>query len=259
MPGVDSSTDLIQRLARPLEPVPTGLAPVLPEVEGIRCLAFDIYGTLLISERQCARSAQNALMEAHNLPEPHSSLEELIARRHREARAKGILHPEVDIREIWHELYPDHDPVELALHYEMLAHHVWPMPGLDLPDEVLIAVVSNAQFYTPLILKALTPLPIPPDLAFYSYLHRRAKPGLFLFEELKKTLATRNISPSEVLYLGNDHKKDILPAKQIGFRTALFAGDARSLVFHPEAPPPDAMITHLSQLSSLSGVSSLTS
>lgn len=255
---MESPSSLIHNLSDPLEPIPTGLKPVLSLLQGIRCLAFDIYGTLLISERQCPQSAMEALVVAHGLPKPKFSLEDLIAHHHARAQSEGIKYPEVEIRDIWRELYPDHNSERLALHYELLSHHVWPMPGLQLPSDLEIAVVSNAQFYTPLILEALRPLPISPDLAVYSYQHLQAKPGLFLFEKLKKALSRRNILPSEVLYLGNDHKKDLLPAKKTGFRTALFAGDARSLAFSSGASPPDAVITHLSQLSSLSGVSSLT-
>lgn len=33
----------------------------------------------------------------------------------------------------------------------------------------------------------------------------------------------------EIFYLGNDWKKDVVPATAVGFRTGLFAGDVRSL------------------------------
>ena len=243
---------------RPLEPIPTGLEPALPRLEGIRCLALDIYGTLLMSERQCPQKAMAGLIAAHQLPKTDpSSLDTIIARHHANARTEGILYPEVDIRHIWKELHPQHDSETLALHYELLAHNVWPMPGLLLPDDLLIAIISNAQFYTPLILEVIRPLPVQADLTLYSYQYLQAKPAPFLFQTLKKNLALRNISPSEVLYLGNDHFKDILPAKAAGFRTALFAGDKRSLVTNRNESPPDAVITHLSQLSSLFRVSSL--
>ena len=252
---MNSPSSLIQKLTRPLEPVPTAIKPVLPNLEGIRCLALDIYGTLLISERQCPEKAMQSLIEAHHLPPPRSTLDTLIARHHAKAHSEDIKYPEVEIREIWKELFPDHDSETLALHYELLSHHVWPMPGLELPDDLVIAVVSNAQFYTPLILDVIQPLQLDPEFTIYSYQHFQAKPSLFLFETLKKALSLRNILPAETLYLGNDHEKDILPAKQVGFQTALFAGDALSFGFNPVASAPDAMITHLSQLSSLLGVS----
>ena len=42
-------------------------------------------------------------------------------------------------------------------------------------------------------------------------------------------LASDKIEPAEVLYIGNDVRNDIRPAESVGFRTGLFAGDARSL------------------------------
>lgn len=248
---------LIRDSSEPLEPIPTNQQPLLRKFEGIRCLAFDVYGTLLISERQCAESAMAALLKKHQLPRPERSLLELIRRDHLRANRDGTEFPEVEIRELWAELHPTANHERLALDYEMLAHRVWPMPGLELPKNMEMALVSNAQFYTPLILRALTTITINPDLCFFSYQYRQAKPGTFLFDELKKALATRNIRPSEVLYIGNDHQKDIVPARAVGFRTVLFGGDARSLSYHPDLPAPDAIITHLSQLPSLYGVSSL--
>ena len=46
---------------------------------------------------------------------------------------------------------------------------------------------------------------------------------------------------------------DIYPARQLGFQTALFAGDARSLRLRPEDPrcsdlPVDIILTDLGQL-----------
>jgi putative hydrolase of the HAD superfamily len=64
----------------------------------------------------------------------------------------------------------------------------------------------------------------------------------------------RNIAPAEALYLGNDARKDIHPAASLGFRTALFAGDARSLRLRESEPgllPPDAILTELSQIISI--------
>jgi putative hydrolase of the HAD superfamily len=37
------------------------------------------------------------------------------------------------------------------------------------------------------------------------------------------------LSTAACLYVGNDMLNDIYPAKQLGFQTALFAGDKRSL------------------------------
>jgi len=50
-----------------------------------------------------------------------------------------------------------------------------------------------------------------------------------MFEAAAKNLRNMNISGHSVLYIGNDMLNDIYPAKMVGFKTALFAGDARSL------------------------------
>ena len=60
-------------------------------------------------------------------------------------------------------------------------------------------------------------------------MHRRAKPGTFLYEHAAERLAGKGVEPRDVLYVGNDLLNDCTPAQQVGFRTALFAGDARSL------------------------------
>jgi putative hydrolase of the HAD superfamily len=56
-----------------------------------------------------------------------------------------------------------------------------------------------------------------------------------------------------VLYVGNDLLNDVLPASKIGFRTALFAGDRRSLRWRENdsrtsGVTPDVVITRLADL-----------
>ena len=41
--------DIFRRHARPLEPIAADAAWLLPRLEGVRAVMFDIYGTLLIS------------------------------------------------------------------------------------------------------------------------------------------------------------------------------------------------------------------
>ena len=53
--------------------------------------------------------------------------------------------------------------------------------------------------------------------------------------------------------MGNDMLNDILPARSVGFRTALFAGDKRSLRLRRDDPrcnnlKPDMILTDLIQL-----------
>ena len=77
--------------------------------------------------------------------------------------------------------------------------------------------------------QTLEELAFPPEMQYYSYQYGRAKPDEFLFREAVAGLDRKGISPSESLYVGNDMLNDIMPAAKMGFRTALFAGDRRSL------------------------------
>jgi putative hydrolase of the HAD superfamily len=56
-----------------------------------------------------------------------------------------------------------------------------------------------------------------------------------------------------VLYIGNDIRNDIWPADRLGCRTALFAGDARSLRLREDDErlsdvKPDRVVTALGQI-----------
>lgn len=121
-----------------------------------------------------------------------------------------------------------------------------------------LGIVSNAQFYTPelfpaLLGRTLEELGFDSELQFYSYQSGEAKPSKALYEQAYDRLSQRGFAVHEVLYMGNDLLNDVLPASQVGFRTALFAGDARSLRMRPDDPRvagllPDLVVTELSQL-----------
>jgi putative hydrolase of the HAD superfamily len=156
------------------------------------------------------------------------------------------------------------DPAHLAVEFEARANPVWPMPGLQpCLDELvrrglILGLISNAQFFTPslfsaLIGKTLDELGFAAGLRYYSYEHRHAKPSDWMYRLASKRLASQGIHPTEVLYIGNDMRNDVLPATQVGFRTALFAGDTRSLRLRENDPSlgktkPDAIILDLLQI-----------
>ena len=194
------------------------------------------------------------------------------------SRRAGIDYPEVDIVELWGEVLAElarrgviqeaagrvTDLKRLAVEYEARANPCWPMPHLpECLDRIrlgglMLGLVSNAQFYTPELFEALTGKPaedwgFQPDLQYYSYRYGCAKPGLGLFRRAVETLGDRRIAPGEVLYVGNDMLNDVFATFQVGLRTALFAGDARSLRRRDgqgqlEAVSPDLVLTDLSQL-----------
>jgi len=79
-----------------------------------------------------------------------------------------------------------------------------------------------------------------------------------MFNRAKAVLFDMGIPAASVLYVGNDMRNDILPAKAVGFKTALFAGDRRSL--RPRKSDdccrdlsPDLIVTDLQQLIAKTG------
>jgi putative hydrolase of the HAD superfamily len=258
--------NIIRQHCRPLEPIPTGTEPRLSRLTGIRVVLFDVYGTLLISssgdlsaDREAtAEAALVAAMRAVGLSlscggdEAIGCYRNQIETEHQRARAAGIEYPEVDIVEIWRGALADlhnrgHlgenwrgvDLARLAVEYEVRANPVWPMPHAGECLASLSAtglglgLVSNSQFVTIDLMKVLLGedrgFAWDPELLFYSFEHGRAKPGLDLFRLATETLRGRGVEPAAVVYVGNDMLNDMFTASRIGFRTALFAGDGRSL------------------------------
>ena len=274
--------EIIRRLSRPSKPAPSALQPVLPPLSGIKAVVFDIYGTLFSSscgdlQSPPGRKAENMLLSILRDcgitppagPTPLTTrLHDLIKREHEEAQAKGNPSPEIEIRDLWGKILdlPPGPMIEsIALRYECGVNPVWPMPGAgDLlstlrHEGLALGLISNAQFYSPMLFPALLGLDLPElgftsDLCIYSYQHGIAKPDPGLYEILRVRLSQQGIEPGETLYLGNDALKDIDPATRLGFTTALFAGDNRSLRLYPdrdELLPPDAILTHLNQVPGL--------
>jgi putative hydrolase of the HAD superfamily len=196
---------------------------------------------------------------------------------HRRARERGIEYPEVDIVAIWRrtiedlrergllDVAPDEaDLQRVAVEYEVRTNPGWPMPGVAACLEALrardlpLGIISNAQFFTPLLFPALLSrsletLGFSPRLQFYSYQVGSAKPGLALYERAAAAVAASGWCSHNVLFIGNDMLNDVAAARQVGFRTALFAGDGRSLRARDGDPRvegvrPDLVVTHLSQL-----------
>ena len=94
---------------------------------------------------------------------------------------------------------------------------------------------------------------IPESLRIISADKKAKKPSETLFKAAVAAASARGISPSEVLHVGSNIVRDIAPAKKVGFRTALFAGDRNSLAATPEqlkdpATRPDVLLTDLPQI-----------
>jgi putative hydrolase of the HAD superfamily len=294
----DCSSEIFRRHFRPLLPIATGETPVLRKLAGIRCVLFDLYGTLFISASGEVGSAEQpgagpacapqdalaaslaalGIAASASVGRGAEYLLRAIEASHAQSRQAGIYFPEVDIVAIWQgvlarlveegliEQPPGQpiDPKRLAAEYEARVNPCWPMPNVqsclaELRGRgLLLGIVSNAQFYSRGLFEALLGQPaeswgFDPQLQYYSYEHGQAKPGLALDRLAAEALAHRGIAPAEVLYVGNDMLNDVLPAAKLGFRTALFAGDARSFQRRHadeqlEEISPELVLTDLAEL-----------
>ena len=270
----------INKYLHPMTPLPTSLSARGDLRQSIGCILFDIYGTLFISgSGDISLSQQNSLpyeqlaqlLTKYAISHPPrqilDKLYERIEIRHAVLGNRGVDHPEVIIEDIWRQVLEIDDPTiirQFAVEFELIANPAFPMPNLESmlsacrQTDLLLGIISNAQFYTPLLFKwflysEIEDLGFDPGLLFYSYQYEEAKPSPTLFKMAAEKLGSKGIQPVSVLYVGNDMLNDIYPAHAIGFQTALFAGDRRSLRLRTDDPrcinlKPDLVLTDLGQL-----------
>lgn len=79
------------------------------------------------------------------------------------------------------------------------------------------------------------------------------KPSETLMRHAVAALASQGIKPDEALHVGSRITRDIVPARRVGMRTCLYAGDKASLEATPEmlrdpAQRPDVLVTDLNQV-----------
>ena len=208
----------------------------------------------------------------------HQRFIDFILDRHEQLKKQDFKYPEVDILSIWHRLLSELSLtgvielqlnaevlVKTALRYELTSNPTWLMPdALSVLRELgkrgfILGIVSNAQFYTQLILEtlfdsSLYELGFAADAISWSYLHNYAKPSSDLFSGVLKNLQKGGIAPEKVIYVGNDMLNDVSTASSLGLGTVLFAGDRRSLRLRKaenhqlQTCKPDAIITVLRDL-----------
>jgi len=263
-----------------MTPIPTGVPSKLEKMKPFSAILFDVYGTLLISRageigfdrKMSNRNAQvKDLLDRFGIdatPDQLAArLREAISRAHAKSRRQGIIHPEVDIVQVWIEVLGAtvvSVAEEFAMEYELIVNPTYPMPGLRpllaacRARALPVGIISNAQFYTPRQLSFflgadMTRCGFDERLLFFSWQAGYAKPSPFMFQRAKATLAKMGIPPDATLYMGNDMRNDIFPAAAVGFVTALFAGDQRSLRLREADEQcrhlqPDLIVTDLQQL-----------
>jgi len=297
-PSQAALVEQIRLLSKPLRPRPTGVRPRLPKLKDIRAVLFDVYGTLFISGSgdvgtDAPAGRANAFAAAlraggFTVAAPAvclcgpALLRKAILHAHKASRARGIRHPEVRIDRLWTRLLRGLAAqgrirgrmtrtavLRTAVAYECLINPTWPMPGVSDALEALgarglkLGLVSNAQFFTPLLFDALLgrsprELGFMSRLCIWSFQHGHGKPSpKLLAMALRRLKQHHGVRPREVVYIGNDMLKDIQPAAELGCRTALFAGDRRSLRLRKEIATghlrPDAIVTRLDQLLQILG------
>lgn len=284
------------QLSTPMQPEQTGTEPKLRLLQGIRAVVYDFYGTLFISGvgdigiddgASDAKLLKQALLgsgvEIQSPDAGKAGFEKynrIVNREITRLKNEGIPWPEPDIRTVWkdvlQEMFRENlvsgsaDISDLArrmsVEFEARMNPVWPMP--DAADtlswfrdrNILQGIISNSQFYTPIVLEALTGrsldnLGFDRRLLHWSYEEKMKKPGLDFYRNYLKKVrsADESLSASEILFVGNDMLKDVYPAASVGMKTALFAGDRRSLKWRTEDErcknlEPDLVITSLGQL-----------
>ncbi|MCG2659773.1 MAG: HAD family hydrolase [Kiritimatiellae bacterium] len=284
----------IRALVHPLASKLTGVRPKIRHLAGIKAVLFDVYGTLLISgsgdisygtEANKTREFMAAVQAVGwNVDDTQTAAlfvaawqQKIRALRHN-LRRDGITYPEINIEQVWREVLTSwHNKQQrgnqfgrdyirrLAIEYECRVNPVWPMPGLSdvLPRlkaaGLILGIVSNAQFFTPLALAAFpetgwTSGLFDKRLCAWSYRWKEAKPSSRMLKVILYRLSRyHGITPSETLVVGNDMRNDILPASRLGCPTVLFAGDARSLRWRAEKPEcravtPSLILTRMAQL-----------
>jgi putative hydrolase of the HAD superfamily len=272
--------DMISEYITPVSPVPTSLTPSGKLEEKIEVILFDLYGTLFISRSGDIGMAKKKSPQTEKLEkllqkfgikkDPQSILNRFYAaieNQHELLKEQGVDFPEVEIDQIWMRVLEIDDLESVrafAVTFELVANPVYPMPNLETmlsacrDSNVLMGIISNAQFYTPYLFNWFLGSPpenlgFCPDLILYSYKFGYAKPSTFMFQIASERLKHMDISVRSALYIGNDMLNDMYPAKQAGFKTGLYAGDARSLRLRQNDPKckdlsVDLVITDLIQL-----------
>ena len=197
----------------------------------------------------------------------------------RRLKDMGIIYPEPDIRKVWRNVLNqmlaeeliesptsgDHHE-RMSVEFEARMNPIWPMPDLDKTLEGIrkkklsLGIISNSQFYTPIAFEALAGKSLEeygfePELLHWSFEEQMKKPSELFYERFmrKAKSFSSGIKAGEILYVGNDMLKDVYPAAKLGMKTALFAGDKRSLKWRRDDNrckdlEPDLVITELVQL-----------
>lgn len=284
-----------RELSKPLDRIDTGTMPKLQRLEDIRVIAYDFYGTLFISGVgdigvddgdpdeeilfEVLSAAGIEIRKSNVAKEGFKIYNRVVEKMISDLKSRDIEYPEPDIRLVWKEVLntmESNDLIKLrdrgelsdliSIEFEARMNPVWPMPNVTETlhyfknKGYIQSIISNSQFYTPIVLEALTgqtlnELGFSEELLHWSFEEKMKKPGIMFYENYLKKLYRfdKELKPEHILYIGNDMLKDVYPAQTVGMKTAIFAGDERSLKWRKEDSRcnkilPDLIITDFSQL-----------
>jgi FMN phosphatase YigB (HAD superfamily) len=97
---------------------------------------------------------------------------------------------------------------------------------------------------------------IPPRFQILSHEVGVRKPSLQLLRHALAVLGQEGISADQVLHIGSRISQDVVPARRVGMKTGLFAGDKGSLQATPEqlkdpTSRPDVLLVQLDQIAEI--------
>lgn len=282
----------IKQLSTPLTKEKIDHTINLHSIDNIKCVALDFYGTMFISEsghiNESINNITNAIFDdaltqcnfdiiSNKASQTGLQLfKAYLKQRINQLEKEGIEHPEPDFRKVILDVLSTMRQEELiagtvsfekatqfVIEFEFRANSNWPMPNLInklqqlCQQGIKLGIISNSQFYSPLSFKAMTGKTIQQagfeqKLQTWSFQHGIKKPSADFYQLFIDQLPAFNLRPEQVLYVGNDLFNDIVPAKQMNLKTALFMGDKRSIRHKKsdltDARQPDIIIDDLAQI-----------
>jgi len=165
--------DLFEKYLIPLSPLPTPLNQSGKLDKKIKCILFDIYGTLFISAsgdigtvKKISQETDKIehLLERFKIKRNAKTLLKdffgTIDKNHANLKKKGIDFAEIEIDKIWMSVIGDDNLKRaraFALEFELIVNPAYPMPHLKQVlwklkiRHITLGIISNAQFFLLLI------------------------------------------------------------------------------------------------------------